>query len=208
MSFGLKQSLEKLTKEKAPGPSTSFSMFDFLLTIELVAEKSLGRNKLAGMLGIGEGAARTLLRRLKDDELISISKRGCSLTDKGLRLWNKYRSTVSKVRIGKNELTFAEYSFAVLVKNSGHKVKTGMEQRDSAIVAGAKGATTLLLQKGQLVFPEFDRNVKRDFPKASEQITRLLKPQENDTIIVVSSDTVAKAERGALAAAWTLIGDD
>jgi predicted transcriptional regulator len=208
MPPNFKQSLEKLGKEKAPGPNPSFSTFHFLRAIELIAEKSIGRNKLAQELGIGEGATRTLIGRLKDEGLASISKTGCILTDKGQELWGEYRSIIKKTRVEKNELTFAEYSYAVLITKSGHKVRTGMEQRDAAIMAGAKGATTILLKKGQLVFPATDRNVKEDFPKASDQIVRLLMPQEDDTIIVVSSDDPAKAEYGALAAAWTLVNCD
>lgn len=208
MPLDFKRSLEKLTREKAPGPNPSFSSFHFLLAMELIAKKPIGRNKMAHELGIGEGATRTLIRRLKEEDLASISKAGCALTKKGMELWEEYTSNIKKARIEKNELTFAECSFAVLVKRSGHKVRTGMEQRDAAIVAGARGATTILFKKGLLVFPAVERNVKRDFPKASDQIARLLKPQEDDTIIVVSSDDPAKAEHGALAAAWTLIDCD
>jgi hypothetical protein len=188
MHSALRKSLEGLTKGKAPGPNPSFSTFHFLLGIEIIGEKSIGRNKLAEELEIGEGVARTLIGRLKDENL-----------------FNEYRSLIRKVRIEKNELAFADYSFAALVKNSGHKVKTGIEQRDAAVMAGAKGATTMLLQKGQLVFPSVSRNLRSDFPKASDQIMRLLKPQENDAIVVVSSEDSKKAERGALAAAWTLL---
>jgi Domain of unknown function (DUF4443) len=104
----------------------------------------------------------------------------------------EYTSNIKKARIEKNELTFAECSFAVLVKKSGHKVRTGMEQRDAAIVTGARGATTILFKKDLLVFPAFERNVKKDFPKASDQKMRLLKPQKDDTIVVVGSDNSAK----------------
>jgi len=112
------------------------------------------------------------------------------------------------VKIEKNELTFAEYSYGVLVKNGGLKVKTGIEQRDAAMMAGAKGATTMLCRDGKLIFPAFSGDVKKDFPKALGQITSLLHPRENDAVIVVSSDTAIKAENGALAAAWTLIDED
>jgi len=208
MPLDFKRSLEKLTREKAPGPNPSFSSFHFLLALELIAKKPIGRNKMAHELGIGEGATRTLIGRLKEEDLASISKAGCALTKKGMELWKEYTSNIKKARIEKNELTFAECSFAVLVKRSGHKVRTGMEQRDAAIVAGARGATTILFKKGLLVFPAVKRNMKKDFPKASDQIMGLLKPQEDDTIIVVSSDDPAKAEHGALAAAWTLIDCD
>jgi len=205
MASGLKQTLEKLAKEKAPGPNTSFSTFHFLLALELIAEQALGRNKLAEKLGIGEGATRTLIGRLKDQNLILVSKPGCSPTQKGLKLLSEYQSRIKKVSIESNELTFSDYSFAVLVRNSGERVKTGIEQRDAAVIAGAKGATTMIMRHGHLIFPTVDRHVEKDFPRASCQIMQLLGPRENDTVIVVSSDTSSKAEHGVLAAAWTLL---
>jgi hypothetical protein len=47
--------------------------------------------------------------------------------------------------------------------------------------------------------------VAKDFPKAADQIVSLLKPEENDIVIIGSADTLGKAEYGALAAAWTLL---
>ena len=208
MPVAFKQLLERLTKEKAAGPLPSFSTFHALIAIELIAEQSLGRSKIAEGLGIGEGAARTLISRLRNAGFVATSKFGCALTDKGLNLWKEFRSKVTAVRIERNELTFTDHSYAVLIRNGGRKVKTGMEQRDAAIVSGAKSATTMLFKRGLLVFPSFSQNIGKDFPKASTQIMSLLKPQENDAIIIVSSENMAKAEYAALAAAWTLLDND
>jgi predicted transcriptional regulator len=199
-----KQTLEKLTKEKAPGPTASFSAVHLLLAIERVEEKPIGRNRLAKELRIGEGAVRTLLERLREAGLIRTSKTGCSLTREGLKLFEQYRSAIKKTRIEKNELTLTDYNYAVLVKNSAQKVKAGIEQRDAAVIAGAKNATTVVCKKGRLVFPFVNREMN-DFLKASSQIERILKPEENDAIIIVGSDRPEKAEYGALAAAWTLL---
>jgi len=111
------------------------------------------------------------------------------------------------VKIDRNELTDAEYSFAVLIRNHGHKLGSGMEQRDAAVKAGAKSATTIVFRKGHLTIPSVSGNLGRDFPKAANQITVLLKPEENDIVIVSSADAPEKAEYGVLAAAWTLLGD-
>lgn len=208
MHSSFRQLLEKLVEEKPPGPLPSFSAFHLLLALEFIAERTTGRNKLAQELGVGEGAARTLIGRLKGASLVSTSKAGCTLTDRGLKLLRDYTSAIRKVRIEKNELTFEACSFAVLVKNSGHRVKSGMEQRDTAVTAGAKSATTILFKNGRLVFPSMTRDIDEDFPNASSQIRSLLKPQENDAIIVVSSDSSVKAEYGALAAAWTLVNNE
>lgn len=208
MPHAFKQILEEITGEKASGPSPTFSVFHMLLAIELIANKAIGRSKLAEELGLGEGAMRTMINRLKDADLITTSKLGCALTSKGLKLWNEYRTVFKrKVEIVKNELTLADYNVAILVKNRGHKVKSGMEQRDAAIMVGAKGATTIMFKAERLIIPSVSDSIAKDFPKAANQTVRLLKPEENDVIVVGSADSLVKAEYGALAAAWTLVND-
>ncbi len=208
MPYTFKQLLEKITSEKAPGPSPSFSVLHILRAIELISEETIGRSKLAENLEVGEGAIRTIINRLKAADLIATSKAGCTLTSKGLRLWREYKSIFrKKVEIGKNELTIANSSFAVLIKDHGHNVKSGVEQRDAAVMAGAKGATTIMFKKGRLKIPSVSDDVAKDFPEAANQIIRLLEPEENDVIIIGSADSLGKAEYGTLAAAWTVLND-
>ena len=208
MPHAFKQILEKITGEKAPGPSPTFSVLHMLRAIELVANKAIGRSKLAEELGVGEGVMRTMINRLKDADLITTSKLGCALTSKGLKLWNEYKMVFRrKVEIGKNELTLADYNVAILVKSRGHKVKSGMKQRDAAIMVGAKGATTIMFKGERLIIPSVSDNMTKDFPKVANQMVRLLQPGENDVIVVGSADSLVKAEYGALAAAWTLVND-
>jgi len=207
MPYAFKQVLEKITSEKAPGPSPTFSVLHLLRAIELISEKTVGRAKLAENLKVGEGAVRTIIDRLKGAGLVATSKAGCNLTKDGLRLLKEYKSVFEKkIEIGKNELTLAHYNFAILIKDCGHKVKSGVEQRDSAVIAGAKGATTIIFKKGRLAIPSVSDDVAKDFPKAADQILKLLHPKENDVVIIGSADTSEKAEYGALAAAWTLDG--
>lgn len=208
MPHAFKQILEKITGEKAPGPSPTFSVLHMLRAIELVANKAIGRSKLAEELGVGEGVMRTMINRLKDADLITTSKLGCALTSKGLKLWNEYKMVFRrKVEIGKNELTLADYNVAILVENREHKVKSGMKQRDAAIMVGAKGATTIMFKGERLIIPSVSDNMTKDFPKVANQMVRLLQPGENDVIVVGSADSLVKAEYGALAAAWTLVND-
>lgn len=208
MSRSFKQLLEKIVSEKAPGPSPIFSVFHIVRAVELISEKPIGRAKLAESLAVGEGTTRTIIERLKEAGLISTSKAGCALTKKGLKFWQEYRSVFEKkVEIGQNELTLADFGFAILVKNCAHKVRSGLEQRDAAVMIGAKGATTIMHKNGRLVIPSVSDNVAKDFPKAASQAIRLLQPKENDVAIIVSADTLAKAEYGALAAAWTLLNN-
>jgi len=209
MPLAFKQLLEKIAGERAPGPSPTFSIFHMLRAIELIAENTIGRIKLAEELEVGEGTVRTMISRLKDAGLIATSKIGCTLTSRGMKLWNEYKTVFrKKVEIEKNELTLADYNFAILVKNCAHKVKSGMEQRDTAIMVGAKGATTIMFKGGRLVVPPVSDSNAGDFPKAANQISRLLQPEENDVIVIGSADSLVKADYGTLAAAWTLVDDN
>jgi len=203
----IKKLLEGLLKEKAPGPSPSFSVFHVIKALELTAEEGpIGRGKISKRLGTGEGATRTLIDRLKDAGLIATSKPGCSLTGKGEKIWKEFQVIFpKKVELEKSELTLADYNIAVLIKGRGDRVKTGVEQRDAAVLTGARGATTLLFKNQTLIQPGISENVARDFPTAFNQITSRLELEDNDVVVVGSADTWEKAEYGALAAAWTLI---
>lgn len=208
MPLSFKTLAEKITGEKAPGPSPAFSVFHVLQAIELIAEETIGRSRLAEELKVGEGSIRTIISRLKDAGLIKTTKLGCALTDKGLKFWNEYKTVFRKnVEIMKNELTLTRHGFAILVKNCGNKVESGMKQRDAAIIVGARSVTTIILRKGHLIIPSVSDDVSKDFPRAADQIISLLQPEENDVIVIVSGDSSEKAKYGALAAAWTLVND-
>ncbi|RLG89482.1 hypothetical protein DRO34_07160, partial [Candidatus Bathyarchaeota archaeon] len=190
----IKKELERLLAEKAPGPAPSFSLFHVIRALELIAERSYGRLKLSEELNIGEGATRTLLKRLKEAGLVSTSKTGCQLTQKGEKLWRRHSSIFKrKVSVEKNELTLAEYNVAILISNSGDKVKCGMKQRDAAVITGAKGAVTLVYANGKLTVPCVSDDVAETYPKAYRQLMKLLRPEENDVIIIASAEAKEKA---------------
>jgi predicted transcriptional regulator len=203
-----KKFIESLASEKAPGPSTTFSMFHIFFAIELLAQKPIGRNKLAEKMGVGEGAIRTIISRLKEAQLIVTAKEGCRLTEKGARMWKQFEELFpARVEIEKNELTHSECNYAFLVKNSGHKIGSGIEQRDAAIMGGANRAIAIVSRKGHLVIDSVSSSIEKEFPQATAKILRNLKPEDNDVIIIAGADTLVKAKRGAFAAAWVLIGN-
>jgi hypothetical protein len=174
-----------------------------------MAERPIGRNRLAVKLNVGEGAVRTIINRLKGAGLIVTSKAGCTLTAKGLSIWKKFeRFFPKRVEIGKTELTTAEHNYAFLVKNSGHKVKSGIEQRDAAIVAGAKRAVVIVSRGGHLVIESVSNNIEKEFPKAANQILKVIQPEDNDVIIIAGADILQKAKNAAFAASWALLDGD
>lgn len=60
--------------------------------------------------------------------------------------------------IQKSSITLGKFNYAVLVKNMADAIKSGIEQRDIAIKAGAVGATTLIFKNGIFLIPETNFN--------------------------------------------------
>jgi predicted transcriptional regulator len=204
--MSIKDALNTLA-ERVPGPSPSFNVLDLIRTLRLLDGcESIGRGKISGTLNLGEGTTRTILKRLTKAGLITTSKRGCSLTQKGKKFWSSIERIMPKiVEIGNNELTLAPKSVAILVKGCADKVKSGIEQRDAAVSFGAKGAVTLICRNNKLIIPGVSVDLEKDYPIAFRDIMHLINPEDGDVIIVSSADSLKEAEYGALAAAWSII---
>ncbi len=207
MSASLKKFIQGIAGKKAPGPSTTFTVFHIFYALEIMSQKPLGRNKLAKKLNVGDGAVRTIISRLRNAGLIETSKEGCSLANKGLEVWRQFEQVFPKrIEIQKSELSESEFNFAFLVKNSGQKVRSGIDQRDAAIIAGARKALVIVFKNGHLHIESVSDRIEKDYPKAASQILKQLAPEDNDVIIVAGADSALKAKRGAFAASWSLIG--
>ena len=209
MTSSFKRLIESLASPKGPGPSTTFSMFHIFSALELMAEKSIGRNKLAKKLGVGDGAVRTIISRLQDSGLIVTSREGSILTNKGLGVWKNFEAVFPRREaFKKTALTTSAYSYAFLVKNRGNRVKSGIDQRDAAIMGGARRALVIVFKNDRLIIESISSSLKKDFPEAADVILNDLKPEDNDVIIIAGADSPLKAKRGAFAASWVLLDND
>ena len=206
MAASLKKFIQEVAGKKAPGPSTTFTVFHIFYALELLSQEPLGRNKLAKKLNVGDGAVRTIISRLREADLIDASKEGCSLTKKGHEVWRQFEEIFPKrVEISKTELSESDYNFAFLVRNSAEKVHSGIDQRDAAIIAGARKALVIVDKNGNLAIESVSTSVDTDYPKAANQIRGQLSPKDDDVIVIAGGDTALKAKRGAFAASWSLV---
>ncbi len=206
MAASLKKFLTQIAGKKAPGPSTTFTVFHIFYSLELLSQTPLGRNKLAEKLNVGDGAVRTIIMRLRDAGLIEISKEGCRLTEKGSETWRQIEELFPKrIVIPRFELAPSEFNFAFLVKKSGQKVKSGIDQRDAAIIAGARKALVIVFKDKHLRIESVSECLEKQYPKAASMIFKELMPEDDDVIIVAGAETALKAKRGAFAASWSLV---
>jgi DNA-binding MarR family transcriptional regulator len=206
MASSLKKFMQQIAGKKAPGPATTFTIFHVFYALELMAQKPLGRNKLAEKLNVGDGAVRTIISRLREAGLIETSKEGCNLTEKGRDVWRQFEEIFPKrADIPKNDLSTSEFNHAFLVRNCGEKIKSAIDQRDAAIIAGARRAIVIVFKNGHLCIESVSDCIEKEYPKAASQILKQLSPQENDVIILAEADSALRAKRGAFAASWSLI---
>jgi predicted transcriptional regulator len=206
MAAPLKKFIQQIAGKKAPGPSATFTVFHIFYALELLSQKPLGRNKLAKQLSVGDGAVRTIISRLISAGLIVTSKEGCNLTKKGTEVWRQFEQIFPKrTEISQSKLSESEFNFAFLVKGVGQKVQSAIDQRDAAIIAGARKALVLVYKNGHLCIESVSDNVEKEYPKAANRILKELVPQDNDVVIIAGADSALKAKRGAFAASWSLI---
>jgi predicted transcriptional regulator len=206
MALSFKKSIQQIAGKKAPGPSTTFTIFHIFYAIELLSQQPLGRNKLAEKLGVGDGAVRTIIRRLKDADLIENSKEGCNLTGKGKQVWAKFEELFPKrVEFPRTDLIQSDFNYAFLVRNAGQKVGSGIDQRDASIIGGARKALIIVAQNGHLCIHSVSETIEVQYPKSANWIENELAPKDNDVIIITGADSALRAKRGAFAASWSLV---
>ena len=194
--------IEKVASKLAPGRAPYFIEAHVVKALgTIAAEGPVGRMKLSRTLGLGEGTTRTLVKHLRNERLIEISRSGIVLTDKGEKLFSNLRSRIGdKTEIPRSSLTVGPFNIAILVKNAADVVQLGLEQRDAAIKVGALGATTLIFSRGKLTMPGVNRDVLKEAPAVREVLISTLRPQEDDVIIIGSAEDKLTAEIGAIAA--------
>jgi predicted transcriptional regulator len=200
--------VERVAGKIAPGRSPLFTEAHVVKALEEInTQKGVGRLKLSKELQLGEGAARTLVKHLKNERLIEISKLGITLSEYGKRIFSDLRAVLSEqIEVPSSLLTVGLFNVAILVRGRANAVKYGLEQRDVAIMAGAKGATTLVFSKNKLTMPS---SREEDVFKGNLTIRNLLlsklNPKEGDVIIIGSADEKIRAEFGAKMAAIQLL---
>jgi hypothetical protein len=93
-----------------------------------------------------------------------------------------------------------------LLKQFSFAIKSGVEQRDSAIKMGALGATTMLFKDGKFVMPDTNYDSLKKEPYIYSLLIEKLKPEDKDIVIIGSDDISEKtAELAAKSAALLTI---
>jgi predicted transcriptional regulator len=212
---------------ESPTIKPSFEEVHVILSLFIFDEnrEGIGRYRLQKELLIGEGTAKSLIKKLNEKiRFLSVTERGKRkghvLTKRGMRFLNEIKEKIPLLRAGdlsvlKNiTIRLVNVSpYFCLIKNSAERITNGIEQRDAAIKVGGKGATCLIYNGKELVFPS--KLVPQDSFNIVEEnilnyfITQLSKNnrslEKNDVIIIGLGDSSQKSRLAALNSALTLI---
>ena len=199
MQNEIKKLLNIVTRKKT-NKVLSFSTPHVFKALQLLSvKKYVSRKSFCDELCIGEGAVRTLISHLKQDGFVDTMKSGTFLTLKGKTLSNKFSDVIpAQCKIDSCNIAREKYNHVMLLKNYSKIICNGMDQRDFAIMYGAKSATTLSFENNTFVFPnEFGDALKND-SHTKKVLLENLTPEENDIIIIASSDDVIVSEISAI----------
>ena len=198
--------LKELMDRPSAGPVAAFSYLHVAIVILLVGDEApIGRIGLSQKLGLGEGTTRNIITRLMRSRVVDNSRRGCVLTQRGQALYGLLRRKLSTViEFDAEQLALGKTNAAVMVRASGKNVKRGIEQRDAALLAGAKGAVTLLVQNGEYVMPVEPKEKLAPLDPLVLKLESCFHPRDNDVLIIAGAQERTLAHFGAMAAAFTL----
>jgi hypothetical protein len=188
--------LQKVATRYAPSRSLSYDIVHVFKTLQLINDNGhVSRHSLCKKLGLGEGTVKTLIKHLKTYELIETSKIGTRISEKGNKLLSKVKLSMSaEMSISKCSVALGKYNYAILLKQIAYVIKTGIEQRDAAIKMNALGATTLVYKDKRFMIPKTNFHAFHKEQKLHTLLVEVLKPEENDVLIIGSDN---KSERAA-----------
>ncbi|MGY5874461.1 MAG: DUF4443 domain-containing protein [Candidatus Thorarchaeota archaeon] len=177
--------------------------------IMISREQPLGRYELCERLSIGEGSARTLLKRLSEANYITADgKQGQRLTSAGQALFDKVSIDVPRgMFLEVRRLVVYEYAYANLVQGKSSDITDGVRQRDEAIIQGGygkAGASTLVQKNGVIVMPPDDYHILGEYEDETLLLMESLRPEDNDVIILGSAEDRNLAREVSMAAVMTL----
>lgn len=193
--------LHSVASRKGSGKRLTFGAPHVLKALQMMdRQKYVSRAAFGGSLELGEGAVKTLVGHLRESGIAESVRAGTFLTEKGLGMAGSIREAMpAEAALSPSAMTGGAAGHAVLVRGRAGAVRSGIEQRDKAIVYGASAALTLVYRDGAFSFP----GERRDALKGQRGVLAALgaEPAEGDVLIVASAQSPLSAEMSAKNAA-------
>lgn len=201
------RALEKVATRYAPSRLLSFGAVHVLVALQVMQQDGhASRDALCRRLGLGGGAAKTLVKHMKMRGLVETSNGGTRMTARGRAVCQGIMSAMpAEMALPKSSVALGRHNYAILLKEFGFAVGSGIEQRDAAIRMGATGATTLLYKEDRFVMPDSSHDPLKREPGLRRELIEKLRPEDGDAVIIGSADSGRFAELAAKDAALATI---
>ena len=199
--------IQSIVSRKGSSKVLTFSIPHVFKALQLLGEtKYVSRATFGKEIHLGEGAVKTLIAHLKEANIIDSTKSGSFLTEKGSGIVKQLQETVPfECDIKKCSIISGRKNHAIILKNYAHMIKSGLEQRDYAIMYGSSGCITILFQNDIFTFPKEETDCFVNDKQTKQQIIENMRPENGDVIIISSSDDPFVAEISAKnSALWTM----
>ncbi len=202
--------LEKASSRYAPSRLLSFGPVHVFVALQLMHERGhVSRSVLERELGLG-GAAKTIVKHMKMNGLVETSNGGTKMTARGRGVCTGLlESMAAEMPVPRSSVALGMHNYAVLLRQLGFAIRSGIEQRDAAIKMGGTGATTLIYRDGRFVMPETSNRGVREPLEGERELERellgKLKPAEGDAVVIGGADSARAAELATKAAALATI---
>jgi hypothetical protein len=215
---------------RSPTIKPSFELVHVILALLLFEEnkEGIGRYRLQKELSLGSGTAKSLIRKLNEDlNFIKVLTedniiKGHILTNIGLEFVKKIKQKIFLVEKGDSSAmreivieSVGKDSYFCFVRNAIDKITYGIEQRDAAIKIGGDGATCLLYNGENLIFPSYSQSKSKPEQVVVEDsifkyissvmLNKEAQLEKNDVIIIGLGDNLENARLAAVNAGLTLI---
>jgi len=201
------QILQNIVSRKGSSKILTFSIPHVFKAMQLLySDKFVSRSRFCKELHLGEGAIKTLILHLKEAKMADTARSGTFLTSKGKRFSeNLFRIIPKECKLNKCKIAPSKHNHAIILKNYSFAIKSGLEQRDYAILYGSFGCITLLYKNSHFVFPGEGLECLGDDPRTRKVILDELNPDDGDVIIISSSNDPFVAEVSAKnSVLWTI----
>ncbi|MEN3047273.1 MAG: DUF4443 domain-containing protein [Candidatus Caldarchaeales archaeon] len=167
----------------------------------LSRENMISRSALGARLGVGEGTARTIIRRLAQRGLVNVIRSGCILSDRGREFLKGLSELMTEPKpIRLDEVWSYEHSVGVIVRRASGHVGRGLDERDEAIRHGAEAAMVLSYVMGRVLMPEVS-DISEEHPGFARKLLDELCPNDGDVMLIAGARSYHAAESGALGSA-------
>ena len=182
--------MQNIVSRKGSSKVLTFSIPHVFKALQLLnKEKFVSRATFGKEIRLGQGAVKTLISHLKEAQMIDSTKSGSFLTEKGKKITKQIQNTIpNECKVRKCKLIPGKNNHAIILKNYSFAIKTGLEQRDYAILYGSSGCITILFREEKFVFPGEAKDCFYDDKKTKTFLVQNLEPEEGDVVIVSSSN--------------------